>query len=93
MMTNLFPILFLCTVNIQFVNNGGSSYIDSDNVRYISLDYTLFVEGGEDPTEGSQASRMNQHALYPLRHTVCLWLDSALKDAQEKVSTVRRLGL
>ncbi|CAE7448020.1 unnamed protein product, partial [Symbiodinium microadriaticum] len=68
----------------QFINNGGSSYIDSDNVRYISIDYTLFVEGGEDQAAVSKRKRDDEHELYPVRHAVCRWLDGALQDAKDK---------
>lgn len=69
----------------QFINNGGSSFVDMDGVRYISLDYTLFISGGEDEADVSKKNYGNVHALYPIRHKVCGWLKESLEEAQRKV--------
>jgi len=77
----------------QFVNYGGSNYIDIDNVRYISLDCTLFVEGGEpigvynDPDLAEYTDDQ-----YPMRHIVEVWIEESLADAQKKGLSVYIIG-
>jgi hypothetical protein len=62
--------------------------VDVDGVRYLSLDYTLFTNGGEDEADVSKKKQENVHALFPIRHKVCGWLKESLKDAQQKVGDI-----
>lgn len=70
--------------SLQFVNNGGSNYIDVDGIRYVSIDFTLFVDGGEIP-DISAGKKADAHFLYPIRHKVVEWTDATLADAKAKV--------
>ena len=68
----------------QFVNNGGANYVDVGHTRYISLDFSLYMEGGEASFKkadvGAVRAKSNQ------------WAEEALEDAKRKNMNVYIIG-
>lgn len=63
----------------------GSNYIDVDNIRYLSIDMTLFMKGGEvsfDPDSSTVT----------VRHKVVEWAKSVLQNARELELKVYLVG-
>lgn len=68
----------------QFVNNGGANYVDVGHTRYLSLDFSLYMEGGEANFKKSEVGVMRAKSN--------VWAEEALEDAKRKNLNVYIIG-
>lgn len=70
----------------------GSNYIDIDGVRYMSIDFTIFMDNAVLPPNGDTNKSTVAAYEVKLRDTVVSWVEKGLADARKKGLAVWIVG-